>query len=110
MAKGFSEQNFELKVYLDYVIFKAKGKDKCKSVYNYVDEKNIDELTKFIDKFELTYINLKRLDTEDEELKPLIEEFTSIYEYVVNSVNQMSDNKTLVLKEEGNDNDEKSSN
>ena len=108
MGKKFSEQNFELKVFLNYIIFKAKGGNKLKSIYQSAEENNIEELNKFVDTLEFTYINLKRLETEDEELKPLITEFIEIYEFALKQVEE--NNKVLVLKEEGNVNDEKSIN
>ena len=104
--KGFSEQNFELKVYLKYIIDKSRDNKPKKCIIDYIRERNIEEIEKYCDRYEFTYINLKRLETTDEELKPLMKDFIEIYEMVENELNNIQideDNKKKILVMKGND-------
>ena len=128
--KPFSDENFELKVYLKYIIDIAKDNKRQKCLLDHINDKNLVELQKFLDKYEFTYVNLCRLATNDQELIPLMKEFIDLYmkveetvkeiepEYDANmqedNINRMSyaeldkyvSKKMVLIKEEGNDNNE----
>ncbi|MBQ3475459.1 MAG: hypothetical protein IJH20_04755 [Bacilli bacterium] len=101
--KPFSNENFELKVYLKYIIDKSKDNKPKKCLMDFVNEKNTEELHKFLDKYEFTFINLTRLSTNDQELIPLIREFIKLYREIENLVSIFELEKTSNI-EENNDN------
>ena len=118
--KLFSDENFELKVYLKYIIDKAKDNRPKKCLMDFVNEKNTEELHNFLDKYELTFINLTRLSTNDQELIPLMREFIKLYREIENlvsileleKISNMEENNDnnykikVLLNKEGNDNNE----
>ena len=123
--KPFSDENFELKVYLKYIVDTAKDNRKQKCIMDYIEEKNTEKLEKFVDKYEFTYVNLTRLATKDMELIPLMKEFITIYEKAEAVVDRKEENnedninrmsydeldkyvtkKMTLTREEGNDKDE----
>lgn len=108
--KGFSEENFELKVYLKYIIDKSKDDKPKKCLYDYIEEENEQKLVEFLERYEFTYINLSRLATNDQELIPLMTEFISLYEHVddiVFALKQKKNPKVIILnKQEGNEKNE----
>ena len=111
--KPFSEENFELKVYLKYIIDIAKDNKRQKCLLDHINDKNLIELQKFLDKYEFTYVNLCNLATNDQELIPLMKEFIDIYMRVEEIVKELEPEnesnvtkKMILIKEEGNDNDE----
>ena len=52
----FSNENFELKVYLKYIIDTSKNNKHQKCTMDYREEQNTEELEKFADKYEFTYV------------------------------------------------------
>ncbi len=107
---GFSEQNFELKVYLKYIIDKSKDDKPKKCLYDYIKERNEQKLVEFLERYEFTYINLSRLSTTDQELMPLMNEFISLYKHVDDvafEIKQAKNPRVIVLtKKEGNEKNE----
>ena len=105
----FSNENFELKVYLKYIIDTSKNNKHQKCTMDYIEEQNTEELEKFADKYEFTYVNLKRLETKDEQLKPLMNDFIELYEKVLEGLQGNEEQNIIKKKElilEGNDNNE----
>ena len=134
--EAFSNENFELKVYLKYIMDKSRDNKHQKCLIDHMNDKNLEELQKFLDKYEFTYVNLTRLETNDKELIPLMNKFIKLYKSVEdivlllnpknepvineNNINRVSYNelgeyidkkeelikKRVLVKEEGNDNNE----
>ena len=101
--QAFSNENFELKVYLKYILDKSRYNKYKKCLIDYINDQNVIELQKFLDKYEFTYINLTRLVTQDQELIPLMQEFIALYKSVEDLVNELVPDNEIILSNDNTD-------
>jgi len=93
IKRKYSEDNFELKLYLDYILENRMGVGED-SIASLIFNNNKEQLSKFLYDYTFIYKNLKKLKTKDAELGILIGRFISIYEIVLDYTNLMVINKT----------------